>query len=260
MANEMQYRSTSTGVTIYAIVTDEAGQYWSVTNSAFEALVVANWGTFDITMTETPAASYFYVGDFPAAIATGGVYGVMFFEQAAGAPAITDTLRASGEIYWTDSAERDIGEYINWKIAGTISAGLVAAAPAPVPGPIHATIWEDSAATLMARVVGADGSYITQAGMTGISYKIFDLNSATPDTAIKSDNLVVANVVFDALQTDARWTEDATGYNFRWTQPADASVWATGGHRYRQEILFNPVAGDDFWLIYELYCEPVRTS
>ena len=151
-------------------------------------------------------------------------------------------------------------EYINWKITGTVTAGLAAAAPAPLPSPICGTIWEDSAATLMARVVGADGSHITQATINAISYKIFDLNSATPGTAIKSGNLVVANTVFDSLQTDARWTEDSTGYNFRVTQAADTSVFATGGHRYRQEILFDPVTGEDFWVVFEIYCEDVRTS
>lgn len=124
----------------------------------------------------------------------------------------------------------------------------------------HADIWEDGEATIMARVVGADGTAVQQADVTSIGYQIFNLMSGTPDTAVKTGTYTIATVVFDTLQTDARWTVDSTGYNFRATHPTEAGVFDTGGDRYRIEALFNPATGEDFWVVFEVLAQPVRTS
>ena len=101
MSGEYQIRWHETGVTLYACLVNPAGQWWN--GSAFETFVVANWTTYDITLTETPASSYFYVGDHPAALTD--TYSVMVYKQVAGAPAITDYLVGSGEITWDGGEE-----------------------------------------------------------------------------------------------------------------------------------------------------------
>ena len=119
-------------------------------------------------------------------------------------------------------------------------------------------MFEDGGVTLMARVVNNSAASITQATITGITRKVFDLDSATPDTAVNTATLTVASVVFDTLQADSRWTADSTGYNFR-DAPA-ASIFSTGGHRYRVEYLFDPTSGEDFFVVFELTTLAVRTS
>ena len=127
--------------------------------------------------------------------------------------------------------------------------------------PTQATIWEDSGASLMARVVGQDAANITQASLTGIAYKTFDLDGLTPGTAIDSGALVVADVVFDTLQTsDSRWTLDSTGFNFLDTTAAAAANLPTGDHRYRVEYVFDPASGENFTVVFSLYARAIRSS
>jgi hypothetical protein len=86
--------------------------------SALEALTVANWGNYDIALAETPASSYFYVGDWPAALTTKGWYIVDIYVRAGGSPAIGDTLSISQTGYWDGTS------FLKWasdaeQIAGT---------------------------------------------------------------------------------------------------------------------------------------------
>ncbi len=123
---------------------------------------------------------------------------------------------------------------------------------------IKGKIWEDGGAQLMARVVGQSAANITQASLTSIACKIFDLDGATPTTAVDTSTLTVSSVVYDTLQTDARWTTDTTGYNFRHA-PA-YTIFTTGGHRYRIEYKFTPVSGDPFFVVFQLQSQEVLTS
>lgn len=127
-----------------------------------------------------------------------------------------------------------------------------------MPTPTKGEVYEDSGAVLMARVQGEDATNITQAGTTAVTYKVFDADSTTPNTAVATGTLTVADVIFDALQTDARWTLDSTGYNFRHTMAA--SVFNDPNHRYEIEYLFDPVSGEDFFVLFHIYTRPVRTS
>ena len=72
-------------------------------------------------------------------------------------------------------------------------------------------VWERSSLFVMARVEGNDGVNITQATLDGIVLYITKLPSKT---VIVPPTFTVADVIFDTLQTDGRWTRDATGYNF----------------------------------------------
>ena len=120
------------------------------------------------------------------------------------------------------------------------------------------TFTEDTPAVCMSRVVGTDNTVVAQADISTITCAVYDLSGATPDTAVISPAQVVADTVFDTLQTDARWTEDSTGYNFRST--VAATGFPTGNHRYRVEFKFTDTSANVFWAIFEGPATALRTS
>lgn len=108
MASEMTWRHTATGETLYFTIRSSANTYWNTDTDgpALETLTVANWynastsaGNYWISLSESPASSYFYVGTIPAALASGW-YWVDVYKRAGGAPAITDTLQGTIVGYW----------------------------------------------------------------------------------------------------------------------------------------------------------------
>jgi hypothetical protein len=101
MANELAYRHTATGATVYATIRSAARTYWN--GSALEALTVANWANYTVVLTESPASSYFYVGTWPALLTAAGFYYVDVYAQASGTPAIADTLAGKLILYWNGS-------------------------------------------------------------------------------------------------------------------------------------------------------------
>ena len=121
-----------------------------------------------------------------------------------------------------------------------------------------ANVWEDSDCVCMARVVGIDADEITQADVSSIALKVFDEDAADPDTAVSEASLTVSAVVFDTLQTDARWQVDTTGYNFRYTIPAAAL--ATGDHTYTVEFVFTMADTTKFPVVFSLYAQALRSS
>ena len=121
--------------------------------------------------------------------------------------------------------------------------------------PTRATIYEDTGITCMARIQGDDAVNITQATTSAITVAVFkNANTAATYTA----SLTVADVVFDALQTDARWSKDSTGYNFRYA--VIASVFADGDATYTVEFKFTPTSGSQYFVIYEIDTVEVFTS
>lgn len=115
--------------------------------------------------------------------------------------------------------------------------------------------YEDSGISLMARVYGHAATAITQATISTITYTVTEHatqedaeNGANGTAIIASTSLTVSSVVFDTLQTDARWTKDSTGYNFRYDSAAadrtDGGVW----HRY--EVKFTPSSGAVFHAVW----------
>jgi len=121
--------------------------------------------------------------------------------------------------------------------------------------PTRGTIYEDSGLTCMARIQGADASNITQATTSAITLAVFK-NANT--TATYTASLTVADVVYDSLQTDSRWSKDSTGYNFRYA--VVASVFDTGDATYTIEFKFTPTTGSQYWVIYEIDTVEVFTS
>lgn len=119
----------------------------------------------------------------------------------------------------------------------------------PHPKIHEAEFFEDSGGSLMARIIGPDATVLTTTKVTGITYSVYD--TAAPTTAIVGGStLTVATVVFDTMQTDARWDRDATGYNFRYD--VQSSELPNGKKKYRFEFKFDPVSGQDFHVAWEL--------
>ena len=106
------------------------------------------------------------------------------------------------------------------------------------------TIFEDSGSSLMRRVLGNDGVAITQADITTITRNIYARGTLVGEAT----DIVVADSVFDTLQTDARWTSDSTGYNFR--DDLEAEAFPTGDTVYRVEYLFEPESGENFHVVW----------
>jgi len=121
--------------------------------------------------------------------------------------------------------------------------------------PIPVTIFEDSGAYLMSRVLAGDGAAAVQADISSIAYSVYDLDdTSSPSTG----TLTVSNVVYDTLQTDVRWTKDSTGYNFGWSAPA--SLFATGDRVYEVEVACTPASGEVFHLRWDVTVKPIRRS
>lgn len=105
MANFPGYRYTATGSVLYCTLRNAAGQYWDTTGTpAYETLDPANWGDYDIALTETPASSYQYIGAVPATLTAHAVVYQDIFLRVGGSVAITDTLLATRELWWNGTA------------------------------------------------------------------------------------------------------------------------------------------------------------
>lgn len=123
--------------------------------------------------------------------------------------------------------------------------------------PIEGKVWEDGGAFFMARVTGRDAANITQATISSITYKVFDIKDL-PGSEKTSGTLTVSDVVFNTLQTDNRWSKDSTGYNFRHEMPA--STFADGDRFYQVEYLFTPSTGEKFYLVFKIEAKETFTS
>ena len=105
--------------------------------------------------------------------------------------------------------------------------------------------FEDTAITLMARIVDANNDPITQAGISSISYAVHKVDGTE---VVESTALTVSDVVFDTLQTDSIWDTDSTGYNFK--HEPGAAAFPDGDTRYRVEYLFTPASGSPFRAVW----------
>lgn len=92
----------------------------------------------------------------------------------------------------------------------------------PSAADVVARVFKIGTGTFLARILGWDGSAITQADISAAEYSIYELDPDDPDLRTAVDghegvSLEVASVIFNDLQTDLVWTVDETGYNFRHT-------------------------------------------
>jgi len=123
------------------------------------------------------------------------------------------------------------------------------------------SVFQQGTATLMARLVGADAAAIVQADIASIEYSVFLLDDSVPSsrtvvTGHDGESLAVADVIYDALQTDARWTVDSTGYNFRHTIDVSSNeAFETAGRRCLVEYRLTPTSGQVIVVRFKLQVE-----
>lgn len=79
-----------------------------------------------------------------------------------------------------------------------------------------------------------NGRDALQSDLSTITWAIYPIGIRT---AVASGSLTVADVVYDEIQTDGRWSTDDIGYNFRHTVAATA-IDTPGG--YKIEYIFIP--------------------
>lgn len=136
---------------------------------------------------------------------------------------------------------------------------------------IYGEVLDGGTATLLARIVGWSAAAITQADIAEAEYTVYLLDEHDPDTrtavtAHTAVELTVADVIYDTLQTDAVWDQDATGYNFRHTvdvRPVSEEeedggglgpAFTAAGRTYLVEVTLTPVTGQVIILPFELAC------
>lgn len=132
---------------------------------------------------------------------------------------------------------------------------------------------EDGDATVLGRMaarngsgtqtgVSGEGRFLKQSDVSTITCKVFDLDSATPDTAIATPAVAVASAVLDSpIASDdsmSVWTVDSYGYNF--IHDLAASCFPTGGHAYRVEYEVTLVGGAKFHGAYSGIAKSIRGS
>mgnify|MGYP001579130680 CR=1 FL=1 len=132
---------------------------------------------------------------------------------------------------------------------------------------IQGRVWEDGSFALMARIVGHAAAAIVQADITTIERGVWNL---TDDVAVEAFASIgaVSGFVYNTLQTDARWTVDTTGYNFRQdcldTLLTKGEVTSESPDRtetlYRVEYRFTPASGGKFMVVYHLTTGGIYSS
>lgn len=138
---------------------------------------------------------------------------------------------------------------------------------------ITGVAFERHAVVLMARVTGANRQAIVQSSLNKIFYEVWKIptpqaNRLPPDYAAYGDlsrsrdstELTIGSVIFDTLQTDARWTVDTTGYNF--LVELDAATFEEipaadypESQWYEIPIRFEPTSGAAFGVNYQIECK-----
>jgi hypothetical protein len=101
----------------------------------------------------------------------------------------------------------------------------------------------------MARIVDIEtNTNMTITDVSTVVYTVYAVNEAnqsrTPITDQTAISLTPADVFYDSLQTDAGWTEDSTGFNFRHIVDISTNAaFATVNVTYVVEYTVTPDSG-----------------
>ena len=96
MANELTIKYPG-DETLYTVVLNSVGKVFNLITTNFENPIDANWGQYDITLTEAENTEI-YRGNMPTVPA--GVYAFLVHKQAGGSPAVTDLGVGVGSVEW----------------------------------------------------------------------------------------------------------------------------------------------------------------
>jgi hypothetical protein len=116
------------------------------------------------------------------------------------------------------------------------------------------TVFKTSSGLLLARIDNWSAGYITQAIFGTAKYTIYLLDADypnDPNTRTVVDNhedvaLTISAVVFDTLQTDAVWTRDVTGYNFKHQIDVKTNqAFTIAGRQYLVVVTLVPLVGQE---------------
>ena len=124
---------------------------------------------------------------------------------------------------------------------------------------IYTTIFKNGTGTFMARIVGADGTPVDRSAIASIHYSVYQLNDADPNarqamTGHENILLNMPEVLFDALQTDAVWTYDRVGYNFRHELDVSTNVaFPMAGCHYLVEYSLRPLVGQPILVRFRVH-------
>jgi len=124
---------------------------------------------------------------------------------------------------------------------------------------IQGVVFKNGSATLLARVVGADGSPVTQTDIASAKYTAYLLDENDPDagTALTGHEAVavdVASLIYDSLQTDSLWDVDQLGYNFKHVLDVSTHhVFTTAGRSYRVVFELVPASGQPILVRFRLH-------
>lgn len=116
-----------------------------------------------------------------------------------------------------------------------------------------ATILAGSAANLVARIIGVDGTPITQDDIHSVHIDVFNIDEQIQviDTIV----LTAADCVFNSYQTGPLWIDDGIGYNFNHLMSGIA--WFDPNITYAVVATFYPTVGDAFAFkhVWEVFAE-----
>jgi len=124
---------------------------------------------------------------------------------------------------------------------------------------IHGNVFKNGSATLLARVVGANGVAVTQADIASATYTVYLLDESDPDTATPVTGhtdvaLDVASLICDSLQVDDLWDVDQTGYNFKHTLDVSThQAFSVAGRTYRAVFRLTPNSGQAILIRFRLH-------
>jgi len=113
MANEYQIHVPHlSGDTLYFTVRNDAGQVRDVVAGAWDSPVKADWGDYDVTLTEQDTDSGTFLGTFP--VLAVGIYNVFVQQQSGGSPANTDDVVWTDTIWWDGTDFVTPGDLLTW--------------------------------------------------------------------------------------------------------------------------------------------------
>lgn len=125
---------------------------------------------------------------------------------------------------------------------------------------ILGTVFQDATATFLARVEDSAGTNLTQAAVASLLYTVSRVGgdgASEVETVLGHESIALDKtaVVFDTLQTDAQWTVDATGYNFRHEMDVSQyEAFPEAGETYQVRYEVVPTSGQKIVFRFRVRC------